>query len=99
MEKLSNYVKKIFQPPYIDAWTSSHIFCGGLGALLLDKLFRGLNDIQVVFIVFVLAVVWEGYELVVQTTKESYWDNKRWRIINTIVDVTVAVVMATIVIL
>ncbi len=99
MEKLSNAVKKVFQPPYIDSWTSSHIFCGGLGALLLDKLFAGLNDIQVVFVVFVVACIWEVYELIVQTTKESYWDKKNWRIINTLVDVVVAVVMASIVVL
>ena len=99
MEKISNYFKKVFQPPYIDAWTSAHIFNGGLGALLLNKIFAGLSDFHVILVVFILAWVWEGYELIIQTTKESYWNNKRWRIINTLVDVFVATLMAAIVIL
>ena len=96
MEKISKKFEKWFQPPYLDAWSASHVMLPGLAAFILDRFLPG---IYVIFIVHSGAWIWELYEMFVQDTKTSYWDNERWRMINTYWDVYLGTFMAIIVVL
>ena len=71
---------------WIDHWTAWHMAAGAF--ICKVALWCGASDLWAVLIVFIIGVLWEVYEVIVESTHEVYGTKQKW-MNNTISDLVV----------
>ena len=71
---------------WLDHWTATHMACGAF--ICKIALWLGASDLWAVLSVFIIGVIWEIYEVIVEGTHEVYGTKQKW-LNNTISDLVV----------
>ena len=79
-------VKYLTSNGWLDHWTATHMAAGAFICKVAQ--WCGASDVWAVLSVFIIGVLWEVYEVIVEGTAEVYGTKQKW-MNNTISDLVV----------